>query len=276
MSRKTLTVVAVAVAAAITAILFAVYLSCANRSPTLSQAAICGIAVTWGVAAVYLGRTRPKSRGLAELAGKLGLEYHPGGKGSLDVRFSYFDFFKHHHSCGHSHRCYNLTSGLRNGVDVMLFDYSYDTSMQRHHPHRTTMRYFTVCVLKVAAKGKFPHVVFGPEKLHHKIASLAGLDDIDFESAGFSRKFIVRSRDRRFAYDLLHPRAIELLLEAGPICGEAAFRAVLLHYNRRLDREGWEKLAQVGIGFAELVPRHLRDYQAGGDKRIEPADTKPQ
>ena len=39
-----------------------------------------------------------------------------------------------------------------------------------------------------------------------------GHDDIDFESAEFSRNFYVKSSDRKWAFDILHARAMEFLL----------------------------------------------------------------
>ncbi len=48
------------------------------------------------------------------------------------------------------------------------------------------------------------------------MASAFGFSDIDFESAEFSQKFYVQSRDKRFAYDLLHPNMLEFLLAASP------------------------------------------------------------
>lgn len=52
-----------------------------------------------------------------------------------------------------------------------------------------------------------------PEGVWDKIKGAVGFDDIDFESDEFSRKFYVQSSDRKFAYDVLHPRMMEFLLE---------------------------------------------------------------
>ena len=37
-------------------------------------------------------------------------------------------------------------------------------------------------------------------------------DQVDVESEAFNRAFAVRATDRKFAYDVLHPRHLELLL----------------------------------------------------------------
>jgi hypothetical protein len=51
--------------------------------------------------------------------------------------------------------------------------------------------------------------------LFDKIAGAVGFDDIDFESAEFSKRFHVKSPDKKFAYDVIHPRTMEFLLSSG-------------------------------------------------------------
>jgi hypothetical protein len=51
-----------------------------------------------------------------------------------------------------------------------------------------------------------------------RIAGVFGFDDIDFESEEFSRKFHVKSRDKKFAYDVCHSRMMEFLLATKPPC----------------------------------------------------------
>jgi len=59
-------------------------------------------------------------------------------------------------------------------------------------------------------------LVIRSERLGDKVAGFLGWEDIDFESVQFSDMFHVKSRDRRFAYDLLHPRMMDLFLSAKP------------------------------------------------------------
>ena len=57
-----------------------------------------------------------------------------------------------------------------------------------------------------------PDLLIRPEGFFDKVAGAFGFDDIDFESEEFSRAFFVKSSDKRFAYDVLHPRMLELLM----------------------------------------------------------------
>lgn len=57
-----------------------------------------------------------------------------------------------------------------------------------------------------------PGVEIRPEGLRDRLAAAAGWDDIDFESVEFSRRFHVKSQDKRFAFELIDPRMIEAFL----------------------------------------------------------------
>lgn len=61
-----------------------------------------------------------------------------------------------------------------------------------------------------------PGVSIRSEHIFDRMASMVGFDDIDFESDEFSRRFLVRSKDRKFAYSLLDPRMMEFLLSSSP------------------------------------------------------------
>jgi hypothetical protein len=58
-----------------------------------------------------------------------------------------------------------------------------------------------------------PPVEIRPEHAGDTIAAAMGWDDLDFESVEFSRRFHVRSPDKRFAWDLLDPRMMQVMLE---------------------------------------------------------------
>jgi hypothetical protein len=61
-----------------------------------------------------------------------------------------------------------------------------------------------------------PDLLIRREGIFDKIAGVLGFDDIDFESSEFSRKFCVKSGDKRFAYDVIDPRMMEFLLASDP------------------------------------------------------------
>jgi len=81
--------------------------------------------------------------------------------------------------------------------------------------NRSTITYrFSYLIVTLPFGLSLPDLAVRRENLLDKFAGAIGFEDIDFESAEFSRRFHVSSRDRRFAYALIDPRMIEFLLAA--------------------------------------------------------------
>ena len=57
-----------------------------------------------------------------------------------------------------------------------------------------------------------PHLSIARENLFTRLADGIGLDDIAFELAEFNDAFTVKSRDRKFANDLVDQRMMRWLL----------------------------------------------------------------
>jgi hypothetical protein len=83
----------------------------------------------------------------------------------------------------------------------------------------------------------FPEITITREGLFSKIAQAFGYDDIDFESHEFSRKFCVRSKDKKFAYDICHTRMMEFLLENDDLNIEIDGISLAFLFDRRLKPE---------------------------------------
>lgn len=141
------------------------------------------------------------SEGQGLLAGIFGF----GGRPGIPERFASFGAL----SAGHARKGYNVLHGSRGGRMIMAFDYRYTTgSGKNRHTH-----HLSAVVLSV--EGRFPELVIRPENLLDKLAAIVGMDDIDFESHEFSRRFCVKSRDRKLAYDIVDARMMDYLL-SGP------------------------------------------------------------
>jgi hypothetical protein len=103
-----------------------------------------------------------------------------------------------------------------------------------------------------------PALLVRPEGVFDKVAAAFGFDDIDFESVEFSKRFYVKSEDKRFAYDVLHPRMMEFLLAERPpmIDIESGALCVTDGSHRWTPAQYEQKIAFVRR-FCELWPRHL-------------------
>lgn len=97
-------------------------------------------------------------------------------------------------------------------LPLIITDYHYEThssdgkgNRQTHHHHNT--------LLLVDLPFYFPaEIRIRPENFLDRIVGAIGFDDIDFESGEFSRKYFVKSKDRKLAYDIIHPRMMDFLL----------------------------------------------------------------
>lgn len=148
----------------------------------------------------YLASRRREA--LAALAAKLGMRFYPDKDRDFAERVRFLDQLNQ----GSNRYVYNRLSGRWQGHDVMAFDFHYErrTGKNTRHYH------FTVATLQLARS--FPELIIAPEDIFSKIAQSFGYEDIDFESAEFSRAFCVRSPDKKFAYAVCHPRMMEHLL----------------------------------------------------------------
>lgn len=107
-----------------------------------------------------------------------------------------------------------FTGTAPNGNPLLAFDYKYVEHSTDSKGNRTSTTYrFAVCVVRLPCQLPALHV--GKENMLTRIGSAVGIADIEFESEDFNRAFRVKCDDPKFASDVLHPRAMEMLLEHG-------------------------------------------------------------
>ena len=153
---------------------------------------------------------------------------------------------------GSSRRAYNLVHGRRGEVEWNIFDYRYTTGSGKR---RTTHRYGVVAARVPLG---FPRTVLRPENLFDKVASMAGFDDINFESESFSRRFHVSGADRRFAYDLVHPQMMEYLLSLPAMHWQLAPGVVMITRRGNYDARELPHVTAAIDGLLARVPEFVR------------------
>ncbi|MFC1794029.1 hypothetical protein ACFL3Q_10640, partial [Planctomycetota bacterium] len=84
-----------------------------------------------------------------------------------------------------------------------------------------------------------------------------GYDDIDFESHEFSRKFCVRSKNKKFAYDVCNARMIDFLLSNTDLSIEIEDRVMAISFSSRLAPEKIEPNLNRLITVRSLLPDYL-------------------
>jgi len=147
-------------------------------------------------------------------------------------------------------------------LDMGDFRYTVRTRTSKGHTSKTTYK-FSYLVIRLPFRHT-PQVRIRHEGILDKIAQAAGLEDIDFESAEFSDKYCVTSRDKLFTYHLLHPRAMEYFLAIEPpdLIEIAAGRICVTDGMRRWKMDAFKKRMNWARNFVALWPEHLaRDLQ---------------
>lgn len=116
---------------------------------------------------------------------------------------------------GRSRRATHVLRGTWGGHEAVAFHYRYQVQHSNGQHTTTTTYRFTVCAVRLPAV--VPRLELTAENVLTRVAGALGFDDVELESEDFNRRFRVRAADRRFAYDVLHPRAVEHLLALPPV-----------------------------------------------------------
>lgn len=218
--------------------------------------------VAFAIAAIVLGylgyqAEQQRKAALQALASQHGWQFDSAHDHSHDERFGHFSAF----SRGKSRYAYNTLRGPVQIGDrqwpLQLGDYHYQTTShdgKRTHTHTHRLSYLLVELPYVTT----PELIIRKENFFDRIAEFIGFDDIDFESAEFSRQFIVKSPDKRFAYDVIHPQMMEFLLHSDPPALEAARGyACLTRGERCWTIDDFQATLRWAAEFFEHWPRHL-------------------
>ncbi len=209
------------------------------------------VGVIIAVAVYGVLREKKRREAMTALAARLGLAFDERKDRELARRYKFLDRL----SQGSDRYAFNTMSGRYQGENVLAFDFHYETystdskgNRQTHHHH------FSFFILALPLS--FPELTIVREGIFSKIAQAVGYDDIDFESHEFSRKFCVRSRDKKFAYDVCNARMIEYFLDNPDLTVEIEDRSLSVGFNSRLDA------AKIEFNLSRLVQlrRLIPDY----------------
>lgn len=180
---------------------------------------LIGVVVVALVAAAfyysYLAAKR-RREALAQLAVELGWRFAPDKDSSHDDQFACFEVFRSGHSRVAYNTLYGSTTIDSQTYDAKMGDFSYQVTTSNGKTTSTTTYHFSYLILELPFRQHVPSLLIRREGMFDKLKGMFGFDDIDFESAEFSRRFYVKSDDKRFAYDVVDPRMMEFLLDSDP------------------------------------------------------------
>ncbi len=210
-----------------------------------------------GLLAFGLWQGAKRRKELAGWASMRGLTFRPERDGGFDERYPAFGCLRR----GYSRFAHNVAEGDWNGRRVVAFDYRYVTGAGKN---RQTHR-FSAVVLHSDVRLKPLRI--RPENVFDRVTEFFGIDDIDFESAEFSRAFHVKAGDKRWAYDVLHQRTMEYLLTMPHFSIQFDDRCAIAWRNRRFGVETFESAIGVVEGILDRLPEYVVRAQRSGKER---------
>ena len=189
---------------------------------------------------------------MEEIARQTGLQFHSTKNYSLDEQYHFIDKLCQ----GDNRYGFNMILGDYRGHPVKVFDYHYETtSTDSDGDRKTHHHYFSFFVLHFNAN--FPELLICREGWFAKFTQFMGFEDIDFESAEFSRKFLVKSPNKKFAYDICHGQLIEYLLANTDLNIEIERHCLTFFFDRRLTAEQIRPNLDLLVTVRETFPNYL-------------------
>ena len=166
---------------------------------------------------------------------------------SMDDEFPQYSCLRH----GHSRYAKNILTGAYRGLPICAFDYHYTTGSGKNQHHHS----FSALMVNTGLPLK--QLFIRTENFLDKMTEFVGFDDIDFESAEFSREFYVKSPDKKWAYDVLHQKSMEYLLQAPRYTLDFQGPYVLAYRNRKFEIAEFEEAFTVIKDLLDLLPEYL-------------------
>lgn len=213
-----------------------------------------GLFVVFAIVAIIYTTIAERKRqtALQQLAASLNFGFSAHRDRNIPKRFHFLEDF----GKGTNRYAQNIFTGEFNGEAVTFFEYHYQTrSSGSDGKTNTQHHYFTIFALSLPRS--FAELVIKPEGFFAKLGQAFGFDDIDFESLEFSRRYQVKSKDKKFAYDFCNARMIDYLLDQQNLVIELEGRTLALAYRGKFStyavRGHLRKLQKI----RSLIPSHL-------------------
>ncbi|RNC82144.1 MAG: hypothetical protein ED559_10290 [Phycisphaera sp.] len=212
------------------------------------------VAILTGVSYYTYRPEEARAKSLRAIAGKYGWAFDAISSDNHRTRYKPFEYFTR----GHSQLCQNTVEGELKINDIphhfKMGDYLYECD---DDDSKDSVRRFSYICLHLPYS-RVPDLFIRQETLSDRIGSAFGFIDINFESERFSNTFHVSSTDRRFAYDVITPEAMEFLLKVPEVGVE--LRDGILCFVSESGRWGTAEFMprlKWAVHFIDLWPDHV-------------------
>jgi hypothetical protein len=198
------------------------------------------------IAVIFITSRLEKKRteALDRTAKQMGLTFYPRGDGSTLASLSGFHLF----SQGHAKRIQNLMQGEANHMEVQVFAYQYTTGSGKNS--HTSMQ--TVICFR-STKLDLPEFSLRPENILHKIGSLFGYQDIDFDThPDFSKHYLLRGSDEEAIHSRFHEEILSFFDEHRGLCTEGRGKQLIFYRTAK-----------------QVKPEDIRSFMEEGFKVVQ-------
>ena len=227
----------------------AAHTSCVESLPFLIFIVVLGGVVVFRVAAYY--RKQQRREDVHTLAIKHGWEYSADDPFGLLLHD--FELFRN----GDGRGVENVLWGEWKGIPFKECDYWYYTeSSDKDGTRQKTYRRFSAAVVELDVD--VPPVTVKPETFLTRLADHMGMQDINFESDEFNRRFQVSGLERKFAFDLIDARMMQWLLACDPRFALEIRKRHVLVYSSPLKPHELLSLIATACQFPSRVPRIVK------------------
>ena len=151
---------------------------------------------------------------------------------------------------------YNRVQGRMGDAPFEAFDYHFETtSTDSKGNRRTNHHHYSAAIMQAPAQLK--PLFIRKEGFFDRVSRAVGFDDIDFESAEFSETFYVKSKDRKWAYDVVSQRTMELLLKMPQYRIEIGGPHIAVYRNSRFKPEEFGTAIYLAKQILEGIPKDV-------------------
>ncbi len=197
---------------------------------------------------------KKRQMAMAAWAARHGWHYTPDNVSSIDRRFDDFSCFTQ----GDNRYGYNVVRGEHESCDIWALDYHYQTYSTDSKGNRQTHHHHFSAVI-IDTNMRLEPLFIREEGIFDKMKSAFGFDDIDFESAEFSRKFYVKAQNKRWAYDVINQRNMELLLGTPRYSIQFAGSHVVAWRSKRFKPLEFDQAMKLVFGVLDGIPKDIKE-----------------
>jgi hypothetical protein len=190
-----------------------------------------------------------RRKDLAALAQKLHLRFSPNNDFKTAEKFSFLTWLRR----GDVRYAYNVFHGCHLEYPVTIFDYHFSTPGSGKSGGYDY--YWSAFIVEM--KTNLPDMIISHESWESRLVETLGESHVTFESAAFSRTFRVRSSDKKFAYDVCHPKMMEYLLANQDLTVEISGAGLAVLFEDWLRPEKIEANLSRLIEIRKLLPNYL-------------------